>query len=76
MNSNDIKQTLILFIIVMGLNGLSNPSTDALSSQYVDREHKGRFNSFFKISKILGQAMGSNYYIIFNAIRFYKKDRL
>lgn len=59
MNSNDIKQTLILFIIVMGLNGLSNPSTDALSSQYVDREHKGRFNSFFKISKILGQAMGS-----------------
>ncbi len=59
MNSNDISQTLILFIIVMGFNGLSNPSTDALSSQYVDKEHKGRFNSFFKISKILGQALGS-----------------
>lgn len=59
MKNNDISQTLILFIIVMGFNGLSNPSTDALSSQYVDKEHKGRFNSFFKISKILGQALGS-----------------
>ncbi len=59
MKNNDISQTLILFIIVMGFNGLSNPSTNALSSQYVDKEHKGRFNSFFKISKILGQALGS-----------------
>ena len=59
MYNNNINQTLILFILVMGFNGLSNPSTDALSSQYVDREHKGRFNSFFKISKILGQALGS-----------------
>lgn len=59
MNSNDINQTLILFIVVMGFNGLSNPSIDALSTQYVDKEHKGRFNSFFKISKILGQAIGS-----------------
>ncbi len=58
-NSTDLKNTLILFIIVMGINGLSNPTTDALSSQYIDREHKGRFNSFFKISKIIGQAMGS-----------------
>lgn len=58
-NTTDIKQTLILFIVVMGLNGLSNPTTDALSSKYVDKAHKGRFNSFFKISKILGQAMGS-----------------
>ena len=59
MNTTDIKQTLILFIVVMGLNGLSNPTTDALSSKYVDKVYKGRFNSFFKISKILGQAMGS-----------------
>lgn len=59
MYSNNINQVLILFILVMGFNGLSNPSTDALSSQYVDREHKGRFNSFFKISKILGQTLGS-----------------
>lgn len=58
-SNNNINQTLMLFILVMGLNGLSNPSIDALSSQYVDREHKGRFNSFFKISKIIGQAMGS-----------------
>ncbi len=59
MNNTDINKTLVLFIIVMGFNGLSNPTTDALSSKYVDREHKGRFNSFFKISKILGQAMGT-----------------
>lgn len=58
-NSTDLNKTLILFILVMGFNGLSNPTTDALSSQYVDKEHKGRFNSFFKISKILGQAIGS-----------------
>lgn len=59
MNSTDINQTLILFIIAMGFNGLSNPTTNSLSSKYVDKEHKGRFNSFFKISKILGQALGS-----------------
>lgn len=59
MNNTDINKTLILFIVVMGFNGLSNPTKDALSSKYVDIEHKGRFNSFFKISKILGQAMGT-----------------
>lgn len=50
-NSTDINQTLILFIIVMGLNGLSNPTTNALSSQYVDKEHKGDLIVFSRFLK-------------------------
>lgn len=44
----------------MGLNGLSNPSSDALSSKYVETEHRGRFNSFYNISKILGTVLASS----------------
>lgn len=43
----------------MGLNGLSNPSSDALSSRYVESEHRGRFNSLYSISKILGTVLAS-----------------
>lgn len=43
----------------MGLNGLSNPSSDALSNKYVETEHRGRFNSLYSISKILGTVLAS-----------------
>ncbi len=43
----------------MGGMGLSNPSSDALSSRYVESEHRGRFNSFYFVSKILGTALAS-----------------
>ena len=43
----------------MGLNGLSNPSSDALSSKYVENEHRGRFNSLYNISKIVGTVLAS-----------------
>lgn len=43
----------------MGFMGLSNPSSNALSSRYVESEHRGRFNSFYNISKILGTALAS-----------------
>lgn len=43
----------------MGFMGISNPSTDALSSKYVDTEHRGRVNSFLNITKIIGAAIAS-----------------
>lgn len=43
----------------MGFMGISNPSSDALSSKYVNTEHRGKFNSFVNIAKILGTAMAS-----------------
>jgi len=50
---------IVVFVIAMGLNGLSNPSSDALSSKYVESNHRGRFNSLYNISKILGTALAS-----------------
>ena len=43
----------------MGLMGISNPASDALSSKYVETAHRGRFNSLLNITKILGQASAS-----------------
>ena len=43
----------------MGFMGLSNPSTDALSSKYVESKHRGKFNSVLNITKILGTAIAS-----------------
>lgn len=57
--NQNLSANIIVFVIVLGLNGLSNPSSDALSSKYVESEHRGRFNSFYSISKILGTVLAS-----------------
>lgn len=57
--NQDLLANIIIFVIVLGLNGLSNPSSNALSSKYVESEHRGRFNSFYSISKILGTVLAS-----------------
>ena len=57
--NNNLSANIIIFIIALGLNGLSNPSSDALSSKYVETEHRGRFNSFYNISKVLGTVLAS-----------------
>lgn len=59
LDGSNINRNIIIFILAMGLNGLSNPSSDALSSKYVDKEYRGRFNSFMSISKIVAQALAS-----------------
>lgn len=59
LHSYNIYENIILFIIIVGFMGLSNPVGDALSSKYVETEHRGRFNSFLNILKILGQALAS-----------------
>jgi len=59
LNGNNINQNIILFIAAMGLMGISNPSTDALSSKYIDTEHRGRVNSFLNITKIVGAVIAS-----------------
>ncbi len=59
LNSESIYSNIIIFIIAMGCMGLSNPSSDALSSRYVENEHRGKFNSFYFISKILGTVLAS-----------------
>lgn len=59
LNTKNLYANIIIFVIVMGLNGLSNPSSDALSSKYVESDHRGRFNSFYSISKILGTMLAS-----------------
>ena len=58
-NLFNIIYAYFIFVIAMGLNGLSNPSSDALSSKYVETEHRGRFNSLYSISKILGVVLAS-----------------
>ncbi len=59
LNSESIYRNIVIFIIAMGCMGLSNPSSDALSSRYVENEHRGRFNSLYYISKILGTVLAS-----------------
>ena len=59
LNSKSLYANIIIFVIVMGLMGLSNPSSDSLSSKYVESEHRGRFNSLYFISKILGTVFAS-----------------
>ena len=59
LNSKSLYANIIIFIIAMGLMGLSNPSSDSLSSKYVESEHRGRFNSLYFISKILGTVFAS-----------------
>lgn len=57
--NKNLSANIIIFVIAMGLNGLSNPSSDALSSKYVETKHRGRFNSLYSISKILGTVISS-----------------
>ena len=59
LDGTNLNKNIIIFIFAMGLNGLANPAGDALSSRYVETEHRGRFNSFVNISKILGKALAS-----------------
>ena len=39
LDGDNLYQNIIIFIFAMGFMGISNPSTDALSSKYVDTEH-------------------------------------
>lgn len=57
--NKNLTSNIIIFVIAMGLNGLSNPSSDSLSSKYVDTNHRGKFNSLYSISKILGTVLAS-----------------
>lgn len=57
--NQNLLANIVIFVIAMGLNGLSNPSSDALSSKYVENEHRGRFNSLYNISKIVGTVLAS-----------------
>ena len=59
LDGTNLYRNIVIFIFAMGFMGLSNPSNDALSSKYVNREHRGRYNSFINISKILGTALAS-----------------
>lgn len=59
LNGENIYSNIVIFIITMGLMGLSNPYSDALSSKYIDKEHRGRVNSFLNINKIIGTAIAS-----------------
>ena len=59
LNSDSLYRNIIIFVISLGFMGLSNPSSDALSSRYVNSEHRGKFNSFYYISKILGTILAT-----------------
>lgn len=59
LNSESLYANIIIFVIAIGLMGLSNPSSDSLSSKYVESEHRGRFNSLYFINKILGTVFAS-----------------
>ena len=59
LDGTNLYKNIIIFILAMGFMGLSNPSNDSLSSKYVNTEHRGRYNSFINISKIIGTALAS-----------------
>lgn len=59
LDGTNLYKNIIIFILAMGFMGLSNTSNDSLSSKYVDTEHRGRYNSFINISKIIGTALAS-----------------
>lgn len=59
LNSESLFSNIIIFVISMGLMGLSNPSSDSLSSKYVKSGHRGKFNSLYFIGKILGTVLAS-----------------
>ncbi len=59
LNSESLFANIMIFVIAMGLMGLSNPSSDSLASKYVIDKHRGKFNSLYFISKILGTVFAS-----------------
>ncbi len=59
MLDGNIYRNIVIFIFAMGFMGISNPSTDSLSSKYVETEHRGRYNSLINISKIIAVALAS-----------------
>ncbi len=59
LNTQNLYANIVIFVLAMGLNGLSNPSSDALSSKYVESKHRGRFNSLYSVNKILGTVFAS-----------------
>ncbi len=59
LDTTNLYKSIVIFILIMGFMGLSNPSSDALSSKYVETQHRGKYNSFINISKILGTALAS-----------------
>lgn len=59
LDSNNLYRNIIIFVLAMGFMGISNPSSDALSSRYVDTEHRGRFNSFMMLCKIIAQVLAT-----------------
>lgn len=59
LDGSDLYRNIIVFIIAIGLMGISNPQGDALSSKYVDTKHRGRFNSINVITKVLATAIAS-----------------
>ena len=59
LEGKNLYSNIIIFIVIMGLNGLSNPSSDALSSRYVETKHRGRYNSLLNVSNLLGTALSS-----------------
>ena len=59
LNSESLFANIMIFVIAMGLMGLSNPSSDSLASKYVINKHRGKFNSLYFISKILGTVFAS-----------------
>ncbi len=59
LDGTNIYRNIVIFILAMGFMGISNPSTDSLSSKYVETEHRGRYNSLISISKIVAVALAS-----------------
>ena len=59
LDGTNIYRNIVIFILAMGFMGISNPSTDSLSSKYVETEHRGRYNSLINISKIVATALAS-----------------
>lgn len=59
LDETNLYKNIIIFILVMGAMGISNPSTDSLSSRYVDTKHRGRINSFLSIIRIFTVALAS-----------------
>ena len=59
LDGTNIYRNIVIFILAMGFMRISNPSTDSLSSKYVETEHRGRYNSLINISKIIAVALAS-----------------
>lgn len=59
LDTSNLYRNIIIFILAMGFMGISNPSSDALSSRYVNTEHRGRFNSFMMLCKIIAQVLAT-----------------